>query len=212
MSQIQRSVEVYVSSSRARKVITSNATTWGQLRNDILAATNLPSSDLSSDNSKIFEGNQRVELVSDETQLPTNIRLEDGTTTNNLLIVITPKAKVKSGAVRPRTEIYAELNQLFTAYGETARNFFSGYTRISSEDLERSIVAFKARLRPAQQVQPVQAVAITASSIMMIKTAFNLLAQATELIKGSGLTSDIVDIKVDTDVARLEAIAQSLNR
>lgn len=213
-----RNVEIYVSSSRVRKLIVSNAGTWGELRNEIVRTTNIPMSDLDSENSKIFEGNQRVELVDPSTQLPTNIRLEGGATTNDLLIVVTPKQKVKSGVTRPRPEIYQEIRNLIDHHGETARNHFAGYTNISSDVLENSIVNFKRGLQSATltPVGPatsnsVDYRAVSAQSIAMVSAALNLLAQAMELIEQSGVT-DAVSIQVDPNISRLQQIADSLTR
>lgn len=213
-----RNVEIYVSSSRVRKLIVSNAGTWGELRNEIVRTTNIPMSDLDSENSKIFEGNQRVELVDPSTQLPTNIRLEGGITTNDLLIVVTPKQKVKSGTTRPRPEIYQEIRNLINSHGETARTHFAGYTNISSDVLENSIVNFKRGLQPATLTPVVPATStsvsyhtVSAQSVSMVSAAFNLLAQAMELIEQSGIT-DAVNIQVDPNITRLQQIADSLTR
>ena len=222
-----RQVEIYVSSSRARKVIESNATTWGELREQITRETNIPSSDLDTENSKIFEGNQRAELISSDTQLPTNIRLEGGVTTNNLLIVVTPKAKVKSGVTASRPALYAEVRKHIANHGEVAKKFFFGYTNYSSVYLAAQIVTFKKKYeKPApvakpkliieeviipkkEQINLDGGVRISRETISMVAAAFNLMAQAMELIKQSGMTQ-LVNIQVDPSIDKLEAIAKSL--
>ena len=228
-----RTVEIYVSSSKLRKVINSSATTWGQLREEILKNTNISSSDLDSDNSKIFEGNQRVELVSLDTQLPTNIRLEGGATTNNLLIIVTPKQKVKSGVGQSRRDIiYDNIQALIAKYGKEARTFFGVYANKSSDYLEERIATFIASkkkkaiakadfiideepVRMSSSNGPVTpayqhpGVTISQESLTILGSAFSLMTQAVELIKASGL-SNLINITSSPDINRLDLIADRL--
>lgn len=73
-------------------VLESNATTRGELRQELLVIG------IETDGMSIQEGLTKTELVSDSTPLPTNVQYH-GSTTNNLVFRITGNTKkIKSGA------------------------------------------------------------------------------------------------------------------
>lgn len=225
-----RTVEIYISSSKLRKVITSSATTWGELREELIRTANISSADLDSDNSKIFEGNQRVELVSNETQLPTNIRLEGGATTNNLLIIVTPKTKVKSGSgvASLRNLAYDEIKSFISEDGKVAKEHFGVYPNKPTGFLLAKLSEYKDMKRKAHKSEitkvPVKkdvpvtyntnissGVLVSQESIAMLSSGISLIAKGMELIKISGL-SNLFVVTADPNIDRLESIANSLQQ
>lgn len=101
-----RKITVLVESTQSKHVLQSNATTLGELKNE------LRSKSISFNSDDVFkEGMSKTVLTTDESILPSNIPWR-GETTNDLIFMITaPQKKIKSG-VMTRAEVYAEIKRL----------------------------------------------------------------------------------------------------
>lgn len=101
-----RKITVLVESTQSKHVLQSNATTLGELKNE------LRDKNISFNSDDVFkEGMSKTVLTTDESILPSNIPWR-GEVTNDLIFMITaPQKKIKSGAMT-RAEVYAEVKRL----------------------------------------------------------------------------------------------------
>lgn len=87
-----RTITIYNSTTQRKQVVENvEANTLGELK-AVLANHGISLGDMS-----ILEGVSNTQLLSDESQLPTNIRYRDSIT-NDLMLYLTPKKNVASGA------------------------------------------------------------------------------------------------------------------
>lgn len=101
-----RKITVLVESTQSKHVLQSNATTLGELKNE------LRKKNISFNSDDVFkEGMSKTVLTTDKSILPSNIPWR-GEVTNDLIFMITaPQKKIKSG-VMTRAEVYAEIKRL----------------------------------------------------------------------------------------------------
>lgn len=101
-----RKITVLVESTQSKHVLQSNATTLGELKDE------LRDKNISFNSDDVFkEGMSKIVLTTDESILPSNIPWR-GEVTNDLIFMITaPQKKIKSGAMT-RLEVYAEVKRL----------------------------------------------------------------------------------------------------
>ena len=101
-----RKITVLVESTQSKHVLQSNATTLGELKDE------LRDKNISFNPDDVFkEGMSKTVLTTDESILPSNIPWR-GEVTNDLIFMITaPQKKIKSG-VTTRAEVYAEIKRL----------------------------------------------------------------------------------------------------
>lgn len=101
-----RKITVLVESTQSKHVLQSNATTLGELKDE------LRDKNISFNPDDVFkEGMSKTVLTTDESILPSNIPWR-GEVTNDLVFMITaPQKKIKSG-VMTRAEVYAEIKRL----------------------------------------------------------------------------------------------------
>lgn len=101
-----RKITVLVESTQSKHVLQSNATTLGELKDE------LRGKNISFNSDDVFkEGLSKTVLTTDESILPSNIPWR-GEVTNDLIFMITaPQKKIKSG-VMTRLEVYAEVKRL----------------------------------------------------------------------------------------------------
>lgn len=101
-----RKITVLVESTQSKHVLQSNATTLGELKDE------LRDKNISFNSDDVFkEGMSKTVLTTDESILPSNIPWR-GEVTNDLIFMITaPQKKIKSG-VMTRAEVYAEVKRL----------------------------------------------------------------------------------------------------
>ena len=101
-----RKITVLVESTQSKHVLQSNATTLGELKDE------LRDKNISFNSDDVFkEGMSKTVLTTDESILPSNIPWR-GEVTNDLIFMITaPQKKIKSG-VMTRAEVYAEIKRL----------------------------------------------------------------------------------------------------
>lgn len=103
---MSRKVTVLVESTQSKVVFESNATTLGELKNE------LRERQVRYDSDCVFkEAASKTILTSDESTLPSNIPWK-GQVTNDLVFMVTaPQKKIKSGAM-DRKEVYARVKEL----------------------------------------------------------------------------------------------------
>lgn len=103
---MSRKVTVLVESTQSKVVFESNATTLGELKNE------LRERQVRYDSDCVFkEAASKTILTSDESVLPSNIPWK-GQVTNDLVFMVTaPQKKIKSGAM-DRKEAYARVKEL----------------------------------------------------------------------------------------------------
>ena len=87
----ERKITVVSTATQSKKVISTNAETLRDLK------TALDEANIKYDNMSFLEGISRTELISDESQLPSNVMYK-GEPTNNLVIILTnAKKNISSG-------------------------------------------------------------------------------------------------------------------
>lgn len=126
-----------------KKSFNSTATTYGQLK------TELRSAGFNLQNVRVSEGNTQIDLVNDDAILPVNIQ-KRGQITNDLIIIMTPKEKPKSGAINVRQASYKELkaeikalyNSANSAVANSAKTHFGNYTQMSTETMRNFLQAW----------------------------------------------------------------------
>lgn len=101
-----RKITVLVESTQSKHVLQSNATTLGELKDE------LREKNISFNSDDVFkEGMSKTVLTTDESILPSNIPWR-GEVTNDLIFMVTaPQKKIKSG-VMTRAEVYAAIKRL----------------------------------------------------------------------------------------------------
>ena len=101
-----RKITVLVESTQSKHVLQSNATTLGELKDE------LREKNISFNSDDVFkEGMSKTVLTTDESILPSNIPWR-GEVTNDLIFMVTaPQKKIKSG-VMTRAEVYAVIKRL----------------------------------------------------------------------------------------------------
>lgn len=101
-----RKITVLVESTQSKHVLQSNATTLGELKDE------LREKNISFNPDDVFkEGMSKTVLTTDESILPSNIPWR-GEVTNDLIFMVTaPQKKIKSGDMT-RAEVYAEVKRL----------------------------------------------------------------------------------------------------
>lgn len=102
---MSRKITVLVESTQRKVVLESNATTLGELKNE------LREMQVDFDSENVFkESRTKSILASDESVLPTNVPWK-GSVTNELVFMITaPQKKIRSGM--DRKEAYAKIKEL----------------------------------------------------------------------------------------------------
>lgn len=100
---MERKVTILSNKGTNTKVITTLATTRGELELDMAAAG------INFEGMSFFEGISKTELMDTNSTLPTNLTYK-GQVTNDLVILLTVKdKKIASGLDRTRREIYKEI-------------------------------------------------------------------------------------------------------
>ena len=117
-----------------RKDFESNAVTYGQLK------TELRDNGFNLNEVRVSEGHTQIDLVNDDAILPTNIN-KRGTITNDLVIIMTPQTKIKSGMIDTKTASYKELKAEIKDLCNTsttslsAKSHFGNYTQMSTDNM-----------------------------------------------------------------------------
>lgn len=124
-----KTITIISASTNSRNVLNSNATTLAELKAEMRAAG------VNFDNMSFFEGISKTELVSDESQLPTQVMYK-GEPTDNLVILLTlQNKKIKSGALsEARSAVLKAINDHNLNSVVIAR-FGRNCTQVSTDDL-----------------------------------------------------------------------------
>ncbi len=127
---VQRNISAF-QPGVGRRDFQTNATTYGQLKEE------LQSQGFDLSNTRVTEGNTQLDLVNDDAVLPVNIQ-KRGQVTNDLIIVMTPNARPKSGSIDVQNASYAELRAEVKALyhgeqSEEARDHFGNYTQLKTD-------------------------------------------------------------------------------
>ena len=127
---VQRNISAF-QPGVGRRDFQTNATTYGQLKEE------LQSQGFDLSNTRVTEGNTQLDLVNDDAVLPINIQ-KRGQITNDLIIVMTPNARPKSGSIDVQNASYAELKAEVKALyhgeqSEEARAHFGNYTQMKTD-------------------------------------------------------------------------------
>lgn len=127
---VQRNISAF-QPGVGRRDFQTTATTYGQLKEE------LQSQGFDLSNTRVTEGNTQLDLVNDDAVLPINIQ-KRGQITNDLIIVMTPNARPKSGSIDVQNASYAELRAEVKALyhgeqSEEARDHFGNYTQLKTD-------------------------------------------------------------------------------
>jgi hypothetical protein len=108
----------------------SNATTWGQLRDEI------ENKGISFAGVKVVEGNTQswIDINDSNFVLPSNINVR-GVITNNLIIMLVSSAPIKSGLDLSYKDARAIIKERIEEYGSEAKEHFGNYTHSSTKQL-----------------------------------------------------------------------------
>lgn len=141
---VQRNISAF-QPGVGRRDFQTNATTYGQLKEE------LQSQGFDLSNTRVTEGNTQLDLVNDDAVLPVNIQ-KRGQITNDLIIVMTPNARPKSGSIDVQNASYAELKAIVKALyhgdqSEEARAHFGNYTQLKTADMRDLLQEWQASQR-----------------------------------------------------------------
>ena len=124
----ERKITVVSTATQSKKVISTNAETLRDLK------TALDEANIKYDNMSFLEGVSRTELISDESQLPSNVMYK-GEPTNNLVIILTNAKKNISSGTYSRKEMYDFIKE--NNLGEDVKETYAkNYTQCSNGELE----------------------------------------------------------------------------
>lgn len=122
-----RKITIVSTKDQTKKVIMSSATTLAELKSD-LRANGIDYEDMT-----FFEGTSKVELKNDASVLPHDVPWK-GTTTNELVFMLTnTNKKIRSGAMK-RKEVYDKITEL-GLQDECKRKFGKNFTMCKTSDL-----------------------------------------------------------------------------
>lgn len=176
---MSRKVTVLVESTQSKVVFESNATTLGELKNE------LRERQVRYDSDCVFkEAASKTILTSDESILPSNIPWK-GQVTNDLVFMVTaPQKKIKSGAM-DRKEAYAKVKEL-GLQGKIQEHEGKNFTQCSTavlisyiENEEKEVAKKTSKHTPApiakEKVVKADAYTMPASGKEMMSNLRNLL-------------------------------------
>lgn len=170
-----RKITVVSTQTQKKSVITTSAETLEDLKKDLTAAG------ICYDGMTFYEGTSRTELIDNRAMLPKEVPYK-GTTTNELVFMLTNSNKrIKSGA-KSRDELYAEIQKGGVANDIKIR-FGKNYTLCTNRDLELFLLARENTPKPKKKVTPAK-VAVKEETpepnkeVAEVKTAINVLVKA----------------------------------
>lgn len=122
-----RKITIVSTKDQTKKVIMSSATTLAELKSDLRA------NGIDYEGMTFFEGTSKVELKNDASVLPHDVPWK-GTTTNELVFMLTnTNKKIRSGAMK-RKEVYDKITEL-GLQDECKRKFGKNFTMCKTADL-----------------------------------------------------------------------------
>ena len=181
-----RKITIISTKNHSTKVINSAATTLGELKTD------LDNAGIGYTDCTFFEGLTKTELKNDAAILPHDVPYK-GTTTNNLVFMITNASKkIRSGADRKSiiTEIKAKnLTEVVKkVYGKN-------YTNCKTEDLER-ILSMNNNSAPKEAPAKKETVETKSNTSVPNDTEYITKAQLKEVI--TGLVEEMKYVGIDS--------------
>ena len=192
-----RKITIISTKNHSTKVINSAATTLGELKSD------LNNAGISYTDCTFFEGLTKTELKNDEAILPHDVPYK-GTTTNNLVFMITNASKkIRSGA--DRKSIIAEIKAknltevVKVTYGKN-------YTNCKTEDLEKIL-----NMNNTSTPKEAPAKKETAETNVLDNTEYVTKAQLREVIIGlvnELKYSDNIDYADDVEIDNIPIIGK----
>ena len=134
--QLNRKITVFLTASRKEVTFEIPATTYRDVEDAL--RTKFSESEFKLSEVKAFEANSKIEMVNGESQLPHTSVGANGAATTDLVFILTPRQKIKSGAIMTRSELLAKIKELILAKPELKEIFNEGknYTNKPSPVLE----------------------------------------------------------------------------
>ena len=171
-----RKITIISTKNHSTKVINSAATTLAELKSD-LHNTGIDYTDCT-----FFEGLTKTELKNDEAILPHDVPYK-GTTTNNLVFMITNASKkIRSGAKLDRKAIIEEIKAKNLT--EVVKKVYGkNYTNCKTEDLER-ILSMNNNSAPKEAPAKKETVETKSNTSVSNDTEYITKAQLKEVITG----------------------------
>lgn len=168
-----RKITIISTKNHSTKVINSAATTLGELKTD------LNNAGIDYADCTFFEGLTKIELKNDNSLLPHDVPYK-GTTTNNLVFMITNASKkIKSGA--DRKAIIAEIKSK-NLTELVKKTYGKNHTNCKTEDLEK-ILNNNSTSTPKETPAKKEEVNTTPGSATPENTEYITKAQLKEVIK-----------------------------
>ena len=169
-----RKITIISTKNHSTKVINSAATTLAELKSD-LHNTGIDYTDCT-----FFEGLTKTELKNDEAILPHDVPYK-GTTTNNLVFMITNASKkIRSGA--DRKSIIAEIKAK-NLTEVVKKTYGKNYTNCKTEDLEK-ILSMNNNSAPKEAPTKKETVETKSNTSVPNDTEYITKAQLKEVITG----------------------------
>ena len=171
-----RKITIISTKNHSTKVINSAATTLGELKTD------LDNAGIGYTDCTFFEGLTKTELKNDAAILPHDVPYK-GTTTNNLVFMITNASKkIRSGAKLDRKAIIEEIKAKNLT--EVVKKVYDkNYTNCKTEDLER-ILSMNNNSAPKEAPAKKETVETKSNTSVPNDTEYITKAQLKEVITG----------------------------
>ena len=150
-----RKITIVSTTSNSNKVIETSATTLGELK----AA--LDQAGISHDGMVFYEGTSKTQLLDNASPLPKDVPYK-GTTTNDLVFMLTnANKKIRSGATS-RPDLYAQVKVL-NLQDAIKEEFGKNFTQVSSTELEAFVIANT----PAPKIKNAKAGQVIATDVTL---------------------------------------------
>ena len=171
-----RKITIISTKNHSTKVINSAATTLGELKTD------LDNAGIGYTDCTFFEGLTKTELKNDAAILPHDVPYK-GTTTNNLVFMITNASKkIRSGAKLDRKAIIEEIKAK-NLTEVVKKTYGKNYTNCKTEDLER-ILSMNNNSAPKEAPVKKETVETKSNTSVSNDTEYITKAQLKEVIIG----------------------------
>ena len=171
-----RKITIISTKNHSTKVINSAATTLAELKAD------LNNAGISYTDCTFFEGLTKTELKNDAAILPHDVPYK-GTTTNNLVFMITNASKkIRSGAKLDRKAIIEEIKAK-NLTEVVKKTYGKNYTNCKTEDLER-ILSMNNNSAPKEAPAKKETVETKSNTSVPNDTEYITKAQLKEVITG----------------------------
>ena len=171
-----RKITIISTKNHSTKVINSAATTLAELKSD------LDNAGISYIDCTFFEGLTKTELKNDAAILPHDVPYK-GTTTNNLVFMITNASKkIRSGAKLDRKAIIEEIKAK-NLTEVVKKTYGKNYTNCKTEDLEK-ILSMNNTSTPKEAPAKKETVETKSNTSVLNDTEYITKAQLKEVITG----------------------------